>query len=174
MAKILSPVFISCLFIFIANVVNCNLNYRIKRSNSLSSSDHHHQQHHIKPSIVYERRQNLTAIRLAYEHLNQIRTHYRCGTPRPTLIRVKDIYNVPSKEYLPRWEWDFSQITQTVKLSPSKIVILFIWQIVCKFLNDSIAWNMLKTSQSWTLKVELEQKIITKDFYVIIHKQPFK
>lgn len=46
--------------------------------------------------------QNLTAIRLANEHFLLIRTQYRCRTPRPKLIKVKDFYDVPSKEYLPR------------------------------------------------------------------------
>ena len=47
--------------------------------------------------------QNLTAIRLANEHFLLIRTQYRCRIPRPKLIKVKDFYDVPSKEYLPRY-----------------------------------------------------------------------
>lgn len=46
--------------------------------------------------------QNLTAIRLANEHFLLIRTQYRCRTPRPKLIKVKDYYDFPHKEYLPR------------------------------------------------------------------------
>lgn len=49
-----------------------------------------------------ERSRNLTAIRLANEHFIRIRREYRCRTPRPKLIHVKDFYDVPSKEYLPR------------------------------------------------------------------------
>ncbi|XP_054164868.1 uncharacterized protein LOC128962518 [Oppia nitens] len=45
---------------------------------------------------------NLTAIRLANEHFLLIRTQYRCRKPRPKIIKVKDFYDVPSKEYLPR------------------------------------------------------------------------
>lgn len=76
--------------------------YSKEKSYSHNSHKHYRDNHddYDDPSSLAN--QNLTAIRLANEHFIKIRKLHRCRLPRSKLIRVKDFYNVPSKEYLPR------------------------------------------------------------------------
>lgn len=96
-------VFITSFTILTANYINSTSArfQQFQKTFYETSRGGYHEEHQSEES-VHHSRQNLTAIRLANQHFLLIRTQHRCRVPRPKLIRVKDIYYSPSKEYLPR------------------------------------------------------------------------
>ncbi len=97
-------VFITSFSVLTANYINSSsARFQQFQRTFYESSGVVNQEEHQSERSAHHSRQNLTAIRLANEHFLLIRTQHRCRLPRPKLIRVKDFYDMPSKEYLPRY-----------------------------------------------------------------------
>lgn len=67
-----------------------------------TSSPYHYRSVQNNGRIIYGMSQDLEDVRQANEHFLRIRVEARCSVPKPKVIRVKDHYPDPTKEYLPR------------------------------------------------------------------------